>query len=92
VWAGVLDDRAPGACTQRFPIYSTSRRVAGGPFRGGVFKCQLQSVADAIANGGYESWSPTPAERARLEQIFPSGVCDFSLPDAGGPKIGATGG
>jgi Tannase-like family of unknown function (DUF6351) len=85
VWNGVLSDDAPGACTQRFPIYSTSRRVAGGPFRGGVFKCELQPVADAIDAGAYGAWEPSAAERARLEQIFPSGVCDFSKPDAGRP-------
>jgi Tannase-like family of unknown function (DUF6351) len=85
VWNGVLANEPPGACTQHFPIYSTTRRVAGGPFRGGVFKCQLQPVADAIAAGGYGAWEPTAAERARLEEIFPSGVCDFSKPDAGRP-------
>jgi Tannase-like family of unknown function (DUF6351) len=85
VWNGVLADDAPGACTQRFPIYSTSRRVAGGPFRGGIFKCQLLSVADAINSGAYGEWEPSADQRARLELIFPSGVCDFSKPDAGRP-------
>jgi Tannase-like family of unknown function (DUF6351) len=85
VWDGVLDDAEPGSCTQRFPIYSTSRRVAGGPFRGGVFKCQLRSVSDAIDAGVYGTWEPSADEQARLEQIFPAGVCDFSKPDAGRP-------
>jgi hypothetical protein len=85
VWAGVLDDAPDGACTERFQIYSSSRRVAGGPYRGGVFKCSLQPVSDAIAAGLYRSWQPTAAERARLEQIFPTGVCDFTRPDVGRP-------
>jgi Tannase-like family of unknown function (DUF6351) len=85
VWAGVLDNDPAGACTQRFPIYSTSRRVAGGPFRGGIFKCQLQPVAEAIDAGVYGAWQPSVEERARLEQVFPSGVCDFTKPDAGRP-------
>jgi Tannase-like family of unknown function (DUF6351) len=85
VWAGVLDNDPAGACTQRFPIYSTSRRVAGGPFRGGIFKCQLQPVAEAIDAGAYGAWQPSVEERARLEQVFPSGVCDFTKPDAGRP-------
>jgi hypothetical protein len=85
VWSGVLDDFAPGACTERFEIYSSSRRQAGGPFRGGVFKCQLQSVDEAIASGLYRSWTPTPEQRVRLQQIFPAGVCDFSQPDLGRP-------
>jgi hypothetical protein len=85
VWDGILNQRAKGVCTREFPIYSTSRMVAGGPIRGGVFKCQLQPVAAAIARGLYGSWAPSAAERARLEQIFPTGVCDYSLPDAGRP-------
>ena len=85
VWDGVLDQSAPGVCTQQFEVYSSSRRQAGGPFRGGVFKCQLQSVGEAIGAGVYGSWTPSTTERARLEQIFPTGVCDFSRPDAGRP-------
>ena len=85
VWAGALDDRAPGACLERFPIHSTSRIVAGGPIRGGVYKCALQPVGDAVANGLYGGWSPSAAQRARLEQIFPTGVCDYTRPDQGRP-------
>ena len=86
VWDGILDSDAPGACTQVFPVYSTTRRVAGGPFQGGVFKCGLQSVDAAIASGVYASWAPSPAERDRLIQIFPEGVCDWSQPDQGRPE------
>jgi hypothetical protein len=85
VWDGVLDSNPPGACTQVFPTHSSTRRVAGGPFEGGVFKCALKSVASSIADGDYGSWVPSPAEQARLEQIFPSGVCDWSQPDVGRP-------
>ncbi|MGH9231248.1 MAG: DUF6351 family protein, partial [Acidimicrobiales bacterium] len=86
VWDGVLDDRPAGACTQRFPIYSSSRRQAGGPYEGGVWKCQLQPVNRAIHKGLYGDWRPTAAEKARLEQIFSDGVCDFTKPDAGKPR------
>jgi hypothetical protein len=85
VWDGVLDDAASGACTDQFEIYSSSRRQAGGPFRGGVFKCELQSISEAIGAGLYGAWVPTAGEQARLEQIFPSGVCDFTQPDIGRP-------
>ncbi|MGH9288592.1 MAG: DUF6351 family protein [Acidimicrobiales bacterium] len=85
VWDGVLDDRPDGACTQHFPIYSSSRRQAGGPFEGGVWKCQLQSVDRAIRKDLYGDWRPTADEKARLEQIFPDGVCDYTQPDAGKP-------
>jgi hypothetical protein len=86
VWNGVLDERADGACTQRFPIYSSSRRVAGGPYEGGIWKCQLQPVSRAVARGLYGDWRPTAAERDRLRQIFPQGVCDYGKPDAGRPR------
>jgi hypothetical protein len=86
VWNGILDDGTDGACTAKFQTYSTSRIVAGGPIRGGVYKCQLQSVDDAIARGLYGNWAPTDAERARLAAIFPGGVCDYSRPDAGRPQ------
>jgi Tannase-like family of unknown function (DUF6351) len=86
VWDGVLDDeQAPGACTQKFPIYSSSRRVAGGPYEGGVWKCALQSVDQALDDDVYGDWEPDAAQRARLEQIFPDGVCNWRLPDVGRP-------
>jgi hypothetical protein len=85
VWDGILNDEPPGACTQRFPIYRSTRIVAGGPIEGGIFKCGLESVAAAIAEGDYGTWVPSPAEQARLEQIFPEGVCDWSQPDQGRP-------
>jgi hypothetical protein len=85
VWAGILDHRPPGACTKTYPLHSTSRIVAGGPLRGGVYKCGLQSVGRAIARGLYGDWQPTAQERARLEQIFPNGVCDYARGDVGRP-------
>jgi len=85
VWDGILDDRPLGPCAELFPVYGTPRIVAGGPFKGSIFKCQVKSVSDAIADGDYGVWEPTPAEQERLGQIFPDGVCDFSLPDAGLP-------
>jgi hypothetical protein len=85
VWNGILDDKPAGACTKAFPIKSTSRIVAGGPIEGGVFKCALQSVEDAIDRGLYGSWGPDAAQVARLQQIFPTGVCDYRKRDLGLP-------
>ena len=59
--------------------------VAGGPFKGSIFKCALQPVSTAIARGLYGVWTPSPAEQAMLGQIFPDGVCDFGQPDVGLP-------
>jgi hypothetical protein len=84
-WAGILDAAAPGPCAQAFPLFSTSRIVAGGPIEGGVFKCALKPLSTAVADGTYAPWVPDAADVARLEQIFPSGVCDYSKPDLGRP-------
>lgn len=84
-WNGILDDQPEGACTSQFQLYSTSRIVAGGPITGDVFKCHLQPVDEAIRKGVYGSWAVSPAQKARLEQIFPTGVCDYEKGDARRP-------
>ena len=85
VWSGILDDGPKGACTNVFPLYSSSRIVSGGPIEGSVFKCRRQSVKRALRRGVYGTWQPTDAEATRLQEIFPTGVCDYSEPDAGLP-------
>ena len=45
---GILDTRPAGPCTQAFPLFSTSRIVAGGPIEGSIFKCALKPVATAV--------------------------------------------
>lgn len=76
-WSGILDDGAEGACASEFEIYSNTRMVAGGPITLDVFKCVLMSVDEAISRGVYGSWQPSADERARLMEIFPTGVCDY---------------
>jgi hypothetical protein len=85
VWDGILDTKPDGACTTRFPIYSTSRRIAGGPIEQSYFKCALQPVNEAIAEGLYGTWTPSTAETQQLNAIFPQGVCDYMKPDVGLP-------
>jgi hypothetical protein len=84
-WDGILNDDPEGACTQAFPLYSTSRIVAGGNIKGDVFKCHLQSVDEAIDAGVYDGISLTEQNVARLKQIFPDGVCDYTQGDMGRP-------
>ena len=76
-WSGILDDGQAGACTSEFPIYSTSRIVAGAPITGDVFKCELQSVQDAIDTGVYGWWTPDAGQTDWLNSIFPTGVCNY---------------
>jgi len=85
VWNGIIDEEAPGACTQQFKIYSTTRRVAGGPFEQSLFKCQLIPVTEAVARGFYGDVPMGPVEIGTLHAIFPQGVCDYTKPDAGLP-------
>jgi len=85
VWDGALDDAPAGACTSEFPIYTTSRIVAGAPTEGDVFKCGLKPVATALSDGTYGDWEPDGDQIARLNAVFPDGVCDYSQPDQGRP-------
>jgi len=84
-WAGILDSRPAGPCTGAFPLYASSRIVSGGPIAGSIFKCALKPVATALADGTYAPWVPSAGDVTRLQQIFPTGVCDYSKPDVGRP-------
>ena len=84
-WNGILDNKAPGVCTQAFPLYATSRIVAGAPIKGGIYDCARKSVDAAVADGTYAPWAPNPTEIVQLKQIFPEGVCDYSRPDQARP-------
>ena len=85
VWNGILDNGPDGACTQKFETFTTSRMVAGGPIEGNIFKCSLKTVETALGDGTYGETSFTEQEVARLNEIFPDGVCDYSQPDQGRP-------
>ncbi|GGY78806.1 DUF6351 family protein [Marinobacter zhanjiangensis] len=85
VWNGILDSNAEGACTRQFETYTTSRMEAGGPIEGSVFKCALKPVEAALSDGTYGNTTFTGEEVDRLQEIFPSGVCNFNEPDQGRP-------
>jgi hypothetical protein len=84
-WDGILDTKPAGPCTQRFPLYRTSRIVAGAPIEGGIYRCALKPVDQAVADGSYAPWVPSAAQVAQLKAVFPSGVCDYSRPDQARP-------
>lgn len=81
VWSGILDTSPAGACTTQFPLYGTSRTVAGAPIHGAMYRCALKPVEQAVADGTYGAWVPAPDQVTALKQIFPSGVCDYSQAD-----------
>jgi hypothetical protein len=61
------------ACNDLYPGYLFPRYMAGMPLANDVVKCQLRHIdlADYAA-------TVTPEEVARLHEIFPDGVCDYS--------------
>ncbi|MDM0110273.1 DUF6351 family protein [Variovorax sp. J22R24] len=85
VWGGILDTRPAGACTQAFPLYGTSRTVAGAPIEGGIYRCTLKPVDKALADGTYGNAAPSPQQVEQLKRIFPGGVCDYTRPDQARP-------
>lgn len=84
VWNGVWNGEDNGACMQRFPPYSNPRLVAGDGYAGDILKCHLRPVDMAITDGVYTPIDVS-AHRSDLQRIFPTGVCDYSLGDAGRP-------
>ncbi len=85
VWDGEWNHRPQGACMAIYPNYKTSREIAGASIEGDIFKCQRQSVTAAISAGVYGDLDVWPYLE-ELETAFPSGVCDYSLADAGRPE------
>lgn len=86
-WDGVMNSNKLGKCSTAFPVYSTSRMVAGASILGNTFKCALKPVSLAIADGTYHKIQFSPQQITRLEEIFPSGVCDYTKPDRGLPQL-----
>jgi hypothetical protein len=70
-------------CQSEYPHYSKPRLVAGGPLTEDALKCQLRP-----ANRADYPVQMTTSQFARLLNIFPSGVCDWSMPgvDASAPR------
>lgn len=84
VWDGEWNNRSDGSCTRVYPPLTNSREIAGAPNSGDVFKCHLQPVQKALHEGLYGDVDMQPY-LAQLQDVFPSGVCDYRLGDAGRP-------
>ena len=68
-------ERNSGQCAAIYPAPGSPRFVAGAQLAADVIKCQLKPVALADYATTF-----TANQRARLAEIFPSGVCDWSKP------------
>lgn len=65
-------------CDALWPYYGAPRIVAGSPTTHDVMKCQLKPIdRDDAAYGPIPF---TDMQWARLEAVFPDGVCDWSRP------------
>ena len=73
------------SCNAVYPRFTTPRLVAGSPLVNDVLKCQLKPVSAADY-----SVTIAGADLARLQTIFPSGVCDWSKPGAGQEPLRGT--
>jgi cysteine-rich repeat protein len=60
---------------------SSPHQVAGGPQSEDIFKCQLKPLDFASAD--YNGVTFTTDQQTRLAAVFPSGVCDWTLPGVG---------
>ena len=74
-----------GRCAQLYPAYPTPRQVAGAPLANDVVSCHRKppDPNDYRVTFSEEEWG-------MLFQIFPDGVCDWSLPDAHGASLQGT--
>ena len=63
------------ACEQRYSSHSFPREVAGADVASDIIKCQLKplSMSDYAMAFSADQW-------ARLQALFPAGVCDWSQP------------
>ncbi len=86
VWDGILNDDPPGPGTLAFPPFSSPRMVAGGDIKGDIFKTYLIPVEEAVARGFYDPVVLTETQIERLEEIFPTGVADYSQECVGRPE------
>ena len=74
-----------GTCAGLYPTFAETRMAAGSPLASDIFKCQLKPL-----DFGAYAVSFTPAQQARLQATFPSGVCDWSKPGVDErPPLGA---
>jgi Tannase-like family of unknown function (DUF6351) len=70
-------------CSTLYPVYSNTRREAGGPLAGNTLKCQLKPIEARDYQVPLSA-----AEVARLKSIFPNGVCDWTKPGVNaGPVV-----
>ena len=72
---GTLTRDPASPCEQIYSSHSFPREVAGADVASDIIKCQLKPLSPGDYSAAF-----TPEQWARLNAIFPAGVCDWSLP------------
>jgi hypothetical protein len=72
---GTFTYQGSGVCDTTYPSFGDTRTAAGQPLADDVLKCSLKPI-------DFSSYGVTftPAQQARLQAAFPSGVCDYTKP------------
>jgi hypothetical protein len=73
---GAGTELPPAECDAVVESYSTPRIEAGMPLADDTIKCELQP----LRRSHYAPLNLTDAQFAKLQEIFPTGVCDYSKP------------
>ena len=71
----IREQQGATTCNQLYPTNSFPREVAGADIAADIIKCQLKPLDPADYTVSF-----SPAQWARLEKAFPSGVCNWSKP------------
>ena len=72
-YPGPQEYQGTGPCYTLYPRFATPRMVAGSPLVQDIMTCHLKPIDPADYTVTFMA-----AELARLNAIFPSGVCDWS--------------
>ena len=73
--AQVREQDATTTCGTLYPTNSFPREVAGAGIASDIIKCQLRPISPTDYSVSF-----TEAQWAKLQAVFPSGVCDWSKP------------
>jgi hypothetical protein len=78
IGAGLVETTDPAVCAATFPWYGDARLVAGEALTDNAMACALRPLDRASYPVTF-----TDAQWARLQAVFPDGVCDWSAPPLG---------
>ena len=74
-----ITDQAVCDADTNLKFFSSPHQVAGGPLAENILKCQLKPLVFT----DYTGITFTAGQQARLNAVFPTGVCDWSQPGVG---------